>query len=160
MHSVLRRSLLSVAILAMCGCGPGSDDPPASSDDLNDRVSAAQGAGRTKVVVCHIPPGNPANAHTITIGAPAVPAHLAHGDVLGLCPTPPPPPPPPGPTAPGAGQVKVDICHIPPGNPANAHTITVGAPAVPAHLAHGDLAGVCPGVALDAGVPGDPTTPG
>ncbi len=38
-----------------------------------------------KVTICHIPPGNPANAHTITVGAPAVRAHLAHGDHLGAC---------------------------------------------------------------------------
>jgi len=31
-------------------------------------------------IICHIPPGNPGNAHTITIGSPAVNAHLAHGD--------------------------------------------------------------------------------
>ncbi|MCH8344312.1 MAG: hypothetical protein IH983_10020 [Planctomycetes bacterium] len=40
----------------------------------------------------------------------------------------------------------VEICHLPPGNPANAHTIIVGAPALPAHLAHGDFAGPCNGV--------------
>lgn len=38
---------------------------------------------------------------------------------------------------------KVDVCHIPPGNPANFHTITIGAKALGAHLAHGDLAGPC-----------------
>jgi len=38
-----------------------------------------------KRVVCHIPPGNPQNAHTICIGQPAVAAHLAHGDYLGKC---------------------------------------------------------------------------
>ena len=32
-----------------------------------------------------IPPGNPANEHTICIGNPGVPAHLAHGDFLGSC---------------------------------------------------------------------------
>jgi len=45
-----------------------------------------------KVLVCHIPPGNPANAHTICIGAPAVAAHLAHGCTLGPCTSSPPPP--------------------------------------------------------------------
>src|SRR5687768_9394498 len=44
------------------------------------------GYGAVKVTICHIPPGNPDNAHTITVGAPAVPAHLAHGDTLGPCP--------------------------------------------------------------------------
>lgn len=38
-----------------------------------------------KVLVCHVPPGNPANAHTICISTNAVPAHLAHGCHLGDC---------------------------------------------------------------------------
>ena len=38
-----------------------------------------------KVVVCHIPPGNPSNAHVICVDYHAVPAHLAHGDHLGAC---------------------------------------------------------------------------
>jgi subtilisin-like proprotein convertase family protein len=38
-----------------------------------------------KVTLCHFPPGNPANAHTIEVGAPAVDWHLVHGDVLGEC---------------------------------------------------------------------------
>ena len=37
------------------------------------------------VILCHIPPGNPGNAHTISVGFSAVPAHLAHGDYLGPC---------------------------------------------------------------------------
>jgi len=43
-------------------------------------------AGQTKVCICHRPPGNPDNAHTICIGAPAVRAHLRHGDTVGECP--------------------------------------------------------------------------
>ncbi len=39
-----------------------------------------------KVVICHIPPGNPSNAQTITVSAAAVSAHLSHGDTLGACP--------------------------------------------------------------------------
>ena len=39
-----------------------------------------------KVVICHVPPGNPQNRHTLTVDASAVPAHMAHGDSLGPCP--------------------------------------------------------------------------
>jgi len=38
-----------------------------------------------KVCLCHIPPGNPDNAHTICVSKNAVAAHLAHGDTLGPC---------------------------------------------------------------------------
>ena len=40
-------------------------------------------------------------------------------------------------------EAKVEICHIPPGNPGNRHTISVGGSAVPAHLRHGDYEGPC-----------------
>jgi hypothetical protein len=60
---------------------PGDDDdddvPPGDDDDDD---------GDNKVCICHIPPGNPSNAHTICIGEPAVAAHIAnHGDYLGEC---------------------------------------------------------------------------
>jgi hypothetical protein len=52
-----------------------------------------------KVTVCHRPPGNRCNEHTIRVGKSAVSAHVAHGDYPGSCdpvdPPPPPPPPPP-----------------------------------------------------------------
>jgi hypothetical protein len=38
-----------------------------------------------KTAVCHIPPGNPANAKTLYVGGQAPAAHLAHGDFLGEC---------------------------------------------------------------------------
>jgi len=38
------------------------------------------------VTLCHIPPGNPSKAHTITVGKPAARAHEAHGDnIEGPC---------------------------------------------------------------------------
>ena len=50
-----------------------------------DNPGRGNGQGQ-KVCLCHIPPGNPGNAQTICVGAPAVRAHLAHGDTLGACP--------------------------------------------------------------------------
>jgi hypothetical protein len=38
-----------------------------------------------KVEICHVPPGNPGNAHTIEVDGSAIPAHLEHGDTLGAC---------------------------------------------------------------------------
>ncbi len=38
-----------------------------------------------QATICHVPPGNPANAHTITVGVSAVKAHIAHGDHEGAC---------------------------------------------------------------------------
>lgn len=38
------------------------------------------------VTICHYPPGNPENAKTLTVGAPAVDAHVRnHGDTIGPC---------------------------------------------------------------------------
>jgi hypothetical protein len=48
-------------------------------------IAIAQGAA-SKVAICHAPPGNPANAHTIVVGEKAVQAHMAHGDTGGSCP--------------------------------------------------------------------------
>jgi hypothetical protein len=42
-------------------------------------------ADANKVEVCHAPPGNPDNFHTITISESALAIHLAHGDVAGAC---------------------------------------------------------------------------
>jgi hypothetical protein len=96
----------------------------------------AAGQPQENVTICHIPPGNPANAHTITVGAPAVTAHLAHGDTEGACPVTPAPPP-------GGTLPTLVICHRPPDNPASPHTITIQQSALASHLAHGDLVGAC-----------------
>jgi len=40
----------------------------------------------SSTTICHVPPGNPGNAHTISIGIPAVRAHFAnHNDTSGPC---------------------------------------------------------------------------
>jgi uncharacterized membrane protein YgcG len=47
---------------------------------------ACDPADTKKTTICHLPPGNPANAHTICVGNAAVPAHLEHhGDFVGTC---------------------------------------------------------------------------
>ena len=38
-----------------------------------------------KITICHLPPGNPENIQTITVGLPSLPAHLDHGDGIGDC---------------------------------------------------------------------------
>lgn len=177
------------------GNGNGNGGDGNSSGNGNSSGDGG-GNGDGKVTICHVPPGNPSAAHTLAVGAPAVAAHLAHGDTLGPCDDGgggddpesvqatvvislhearshddgrPHGPPlaslvlpaaslPPGSFtwtlvvgeggddeqgADGDGSGKVTICHIPPGNPARAHTIRVGGPAVPAHLAHGDVLGAC-----------------
>lgn len=37
------------------------------------------------IQVCHVPPGNPAAAHSKVLPLQAIKAHLGHGDYLGLC---------------------------------------------------------------------------
>ena len=92
--------MIGTVSLALLGCGAEKQSSPtvpagaATAYDGDDGVASAQ-AAVPKVTICHIPPGNPENAHTITVGAPAVPAHLAnHGDSIGPCPEPSPSPSP------------------------------------------------------------------
>jgi hypothetical protein len=135
---------------------------PTDSAQNNDSLAMSQagsadsaGGGVGKTTICHIPPGNHANAHTITVGNPAVRAHLAHGDKIGACVDMKPEKPKCSDEvaegsshngfSPDRAGGKVAVCHIPPGNPANMHTIVIGAAAVKAHLAHGDKLGACQG---------------
>ncbi|HJS49886.1 MAG TPA: hypothetical protein VJ745_06140 [Gaiellaceae bacterium] len=115
--------------------GPEQSNKPDNGNSSQSQSSSqANGqGGEDKVTICHVPPGNPDNPQTITIGASAVPHHLEEheGDSLGPCPDDPSPPD-------DQYEDKVLICHIPPGNPGNAHIISVSVNAVPAHVAHGD----------------------
>jgi hypothetical protein len=58
-----------------------------------------------------------------------------------------------GPSSALAENAKVEICHIPPDNPYNFHTITVSENALEAHLAHGDFKGLCNACGDPAGGP-------
>lgn len=66
------------------------DDPQEPGDDEDGGTICEPRARRmvannSKITLCHVPPGNPDRAHNITVGEPAVDAHLAHGDHLGHC---------------------------------------------------------------------------
>jgi hypothetical protein len=88
----------AMVLLAACNSGDGSRESSAEQSSRSGHGSASCGAGgpgsdpracdpqdTKKTTICHIPPGNPANAHTLCVGNPAVPAHLDHGDYLGAC---------------------------------------------------------------------------
>ena len=75
---------------------PGGDDKIDNNHDgkpdcrylpnINQLIAAWRcGNNNDKVVICHIPPGNPANRQTLCVSANAVAAHLAHGDYIGSC---------------------------------------------------------------------------
>lgn len=100
--TLISSSAVVVALSALLACGPAPQpgDEPAPQDPQSGGLEGAPGedptggeagdsqggpANSAKVTICHIPPGNPANAHTITVGAPAVKAHVKHGDTLGAC---------------------------------------------------------------------------
>jgi hypothetical protein len=89
-----------LAVLAACGLNDGTVS-------VRDDLRACDPQDTKKTTICHIPPGNPANAHTLCIGNPAVAAHLRnHGDSLGACVVETPCPPPrsdAGGGAPGSG---------------------------------------------------------
>jgi hypothetical protein len=152
------RSASSAVLVALCtllmgGCGGGtvSEEGGAGAEHSGDELEASTSNGGTTentgttedtgttestgtteeaegggegVTICHIPPGNPANAHTLTVGEPAVKAHLRHGDTLGSCggsqePTPdagtPPTESDAGTTTPDAGTTTPDAGTTDPG---------------------------------------------
>ncbi len=60
--------------------------------DRDILLARFQTGGSAPVMICHFPPGNPSNRHTLIVPQSAVPAHLAHGDHCGgPCGAPHPP---------------------------------------------------------------------
>lgn len=108
--------------------------------ELGNEEEPGRGVGWQKEPLCH--KGN----KTLTVGAPALAAHLRHGDTRGACQGEVSGPEPSGEvTGPeaeingeggGGGEDKVPLCH-------KNKTLTVGAPAQEAHLRHGDSLGGC-----------------
>jgi hypothetical protein len=74
------------ATTALFGCEGGRGE----TSGVASRSSALAGEKSISQLVCHVPPGNPGNAHEIEVASSAVAAHLAHGDTLGPCVAPGP----------------------------------------------------------------------
>jgi hypothetical protein len=129
-----------------------ASDPAAGSDEmgqhgngepevLGNEEEPARGVDGQKVTLCH--KGN----KTLTVGVPALGAHLRHDDTRGACQGgvsgPETSGETMGPEAPingeggGGGRDKDVVCH-------KNKTLTVGAPAQVSHLRHGDSLGACP----------------
>jgi hypothetical protein len=114
---------------------PGNGEPVERGNDVPGR-----GAGGEKATLCH--KGN----RTLTVGAPALPAHLRHGDTRGACQGGVSGREPSGETmgpqaatngeGGGGDQDKAVLCH-------KNKTLAVGAGAQAAHLRHGDSLGAC-----------------
>jgi len=102
-------SASSQALAALVACG--LDD---GTIERGAHLGACDPQDTKKTTICHVPPGNPANAHTICVGNPAVSHHMKnHGDLVGACQTEtmcPPPPPPGGGGAGGHGGQPDPIC--------------------------------------------------
>jgi len=72
---------------ALFATGGGNGDNGGNNGNGGcDNNNSSSNCEYPKVEICHVPPGNPGNAHTIRVSQSAVPAHLAHGDSLGPCP--------------------------------------------------------------------------
>ncbi|HEX4923820.1 MAG TPA: hypothetical protein VFV50_07030 [Bdellovibrionales bacterium] len=118
----MKYHIKSLAIALLCCACSNSFEQASSSGEVSlagdwpyealaesladpEKIEAAKCEGGKKVLVCHVPPGNPAARHTICIGMPAVEHHLKHHDgegaqdYLGDCAQPVPTPnPEPTPT--------------------------------------------------------------
>ncbi len=91
--------LLALAVAAPAAASPGKDknkgkdkdkgrversDDRGARDRNDDRDHRDRGTN-DKMTICHVPPGNASNRHTITVGESAWEAHRAHGDHRGAC---------------------------------------------------------------------------
>jgi hypothetical protein len=116
---------------------PGNGEPVEGGNE----VEPGRGVDGQKATLCH------KGDKTLTVGAPALAAHLRHSDTRGACQGEVSGPEPSGETmgpeaasngeGGGGGQNKVVLCH-------KNKTLTVGAGAQAAHLRHGDSLGACP----------------
>lgn len=64
---------------------PQGDGCDIGAYEAEEAEPCADNDGDGRITICHVPPGNPDNPHTIAVSPNALPAHLAHGDHCGPC---------------------------------------------------------------------------
>ena len=79
-------SAMPTAYATTVGCTSGDNCPPPDNCKDKNNCPPDNGDKNKKVEICHRPPGNPDNAHTIRVSENALQAHLDHGDTKGPCP--------------------------------------------------------------------------
>ena len=85
---VLGGALASVGVTSVASAKPGKGKAKGKGKGKAKGKGKGKGKGNNQQVeICHRPPGNPSNCHTITVGAKAAQKHVAqHGDTFGPCP--------------------------------------------------------------------------
>lgn len=89
----MRTILVSFLFVTACGVSESDSSLNLTGTEESPLTSSSGGPTCTghKVLLCHIPPGNPANEHTICVGAAAVEPHVTHHhDYVGVCASEPP----------------------------------------------------------------------
>ena len=67
--------------------GNSGGNSGSSGNSGGNNGGSGNSGGNEKITICHYPPGNTGNPQTIEIPASAWPAHQAHGDTQGPCPS-------------------------------------------------------------------------
>lgn len=80
-----RPQICPLYIAEVCGCDGETYDNECRAAAAGTSLASSDACPERKVSICHIPPGNPGNRHTISVGESAVAAHLRHGDHTGPC---------------------------------------------------------------------------
>jgi len=75
---------LDSEVSAILGAEVEPGEEPETEVDCEDEDDG-EDCETFRVTICHIPPGNPGKAKTITICEVCLDDHLAHGDFVGPC---------------------------------------------------------------------------